>query len=433
MFGSVGGRGRNNARGGNGGGILWMNVTGEIYIDGIVTTRGEDGPADGSGGGSGGSIWMYCKTIKGYGKISANGGSGSMLKSYPGGGGAGGRIAIYFQENFTSPYFVYEARGGSHCGRNWSECSAEAGGPGTVFLYHMVHEHRTLLIHNGDQEPLQSAIKDYDDLSQDGCRAWLLPQSGRHHFARGKHDFHFEELQIYGGGHLAVLTEPVGRNTSLYFKHMIGDRTGTIHVSTNQVMNLFRPKIDIPFNVRVYKEGFLGLAPYTEVHGVQLYIQGILAHIHNLTLHHGGVLWMYHQGRTAQQPHNSYAFDSVRVQDKSLLWALSSPIDESGISIICRSLYVEGGGLLQSTHLTVRSINVTVDDGGLIDASGRGYNVTHPRGTGKYGVINPGMGHTSPLGSSGAGHGGRGGSGKSQKLTGEYKSVVHFWILGIIF
>lgn len=399
-----------------------MNVTGEIYLDGVVSASGENGLKDGSGGGSGGSIWMYCKTIKGYGKIEANGGSGSFSKSLPGGGGAGGRIAIYFQENFTSPYFVYEARGGSTC----TGCSAEAGGPGTVFLYHMIYDHRTLLINNGKQEPLQSAIENYNDLSQDGCRAWLLPQSGRHRFANRKQNFHFEELQIYGGGHLAVLTEPVGRNVSLHFKHMIGDRTGTIHVSTKQVMNLFRPKIDLPFNVRVYKEGFLGLAPYTEVHGVQLYIQGVLAHIHNLTLHHGGVLWMYHEGRTAQQPHNSYTFNSLRIKDKSFVWALSSPVHEVGISITCRLLIIEGGGLLEGTHLTIRSVNVTIDDGGLLDVSGRGYNVTHPRGFGVFGVINPGKGHDSFSGSSGAGHGGRGGSGKSQKLTGKY--LLNFYL-----
>ena len=40
---------------------------------------------------------------------------------------------------------------------------------------------------------------------------------------------------------------------------MIGDRTGAIHVGENQVMDLKRPKIDLPFNVHVYPDGFLGL------------------------------------------------------------------------------------------------------------------------------------------------------------------------------
>ena len=104
----------------------------------------------------------------------------------PAGGGAGGRIAIYFQENETSTYFVYEARGGAARGCQVGKehlCEAEAGGPGTVFLYHMIEEHRTLLIHNGGQKPLVSAIADYNDLRKDGCKAWILPESGKHHFA----------------------------------------------------------------------------------------------------------------------------------------------------------------------------------------------------------------------------------------------------------
>ena len=421
MFGSAGGKGQNGARGGNGGGVLWMNVTGVIDVDGIVSANGEDTPTVGSGGGSGGSIWMYCKKIKGYGKISANGGAGSINPSYPGGGGAGGRIAIYFQENETSTYFVYEARGGAALGCQVDKielCKAEAGGPGTVFLYHMIQTHRTLLIHNGGQKPLVSAIDDYSDLSQDGGRAWLLPESGQHQFAGGQNEYHFEELQIYGGGHLAVLTEPVGQNVSLFFRYMVGDRTGTLHVSENQVMDLHRPEIDIPFSVHVYWGGFLGLAPYTEVHGVTLYISGVLGHIQNMTLHHGGAIWMNHGGKTTNQTNSTFQFDAVRVQDRGLIRAVTSPLNEPGITVIVRALFIEGGGLFHGTRLTVLAENITIDDGGKMAADGLGYNVSHPSGNGLHGVINPGIGATSAYGSSGGGHGGHGGRGKHSSVVG---------------
>jgi hypothetical protein len=39
----------------------------------------------------------------------------------------------------------------------------------------------------------------------DGGRAWILPQSGTSDFANNMYVFQFEELQIYGNGHLAVL------------------------------------------------------------------------------------------------------------------------------------------------------------------------------------------------------------------------------------
>jgi hypothetical protein len=33
---------------------------------------------------------------------------------------------------------------------------------------------------------------------------------------------------------------------------MIGDRTGTVHLGNQQVMDLERPEIDLPFDVQVY-------------------------------------------------------------------------------------------------------------------------------------------------------------------------------------
>lgn len=422
MFGSAGGRGLNNARGGNGGGMLWMNVTNVIDIDGLVTAHGEAG-SNRAGGGSGGSIWMYCKTIKGYGKITANGGNGSMSGSHSGGGGAGGRIAIYFQENKTSTYLIYEARGGSAFGCEFGKehlCKAEAGGPGTVFLYHMIHTHRTLMIHNGGQKPLVSAIKDYNDLTRDGCRAWLLPQSSIHHFAKGQGDFHFEELQIYGGGHLAVLTEPVGKNATLFFNYMIGDRTGTLHVSTNQTMDLQRPEIDLPFSVHVYDKGFLGLAPMTVVHGVTIYVTGTVAYITNMTLHHGGTFWINDGGRTAGELNNTFSFESVRVQDKALVRALTSPVEHHGAVFKVRSLFIEGGGEVWATRFTVLAENITIDDGGLLNANGLGFNNSHPTSNvGLHGIVNVGIGRTSSSGSSGGGHGGRGGRGANAQVVGK--------------
>lgn len=97
IFGSVGGKGWSGIWGGNGGGMLWMNVIGLIDVDGLVLVNGEDVLLlIGSGGGSGGSIWMYCKIIRGYGRIVFNGGVGLSYSLYFGGGGLGGRIVIYF-------------------------------------------------------------------------------------------------------------------------------------------------------------------------------------------------------------------------------------------------------------------------------------------------------------------------------------------------
>jgi hypothetical protein len=42
--------------------------------------------------------------------------------------------------------------------------------------------------------------------------------------------YKFNELQIYGKAQLAVLTDPVESNATIYFDNMIGDRSGAIHL-----------------------------------------------------------------------------------------------------------------------------------------------------------------------------------------------------------
>lgn len=58
--------------GGAGGGMLWLNVTNMIEIDGELRSDGQDAVGDGGGGGSGGSIWMYCRVFRGQGKGISN-------------------------------------------------------------------------------------------------------------------------------------------------------------------------------------------------------------------------------------------------------------------------------------------------------------------------------------------------------------------------
>ena len=55
-----------------------------------------------------------------------------------------------------------------------------------------------------------------------------------------------------------------------------------------QEMDLERPEVDLPFSVRVYEGGFLGLAYDTYVQGVDIYIHGTFAHPDNITIHHEG-------------------------------------------------------------------------------------------------------------------------------------------------
>ena len=234
----------------------------------------------------------------------------------------------------------------------------------------------------------------------------------------GTNKYYFDELQIYGNAHLAVLTNPVGSNASIYFENMIGDRTGAIHVGANQVMDLKRQKIDLPFNVHVYPDGFLGLAPDTYVQDIDIFLNGTLAYVENLTLHHDGNLWLYKRGQTNDLKDSFYEFRFVHVKTGGYIHMITDPVTEYGIHFTTISTHIDGGGLIRGTHLYFMSLNVTIDAGGQLNADYLGYRVEdiNTNDYGIYGIINPGRGYTGLDTASGAGHGGSGARGEGITL-----------------
>jgi hypothetical protein len=137
---SAGSRGgASSAMGGNGGGVIRLNISGAIHLDGIVSASGGSGTASSAsayyGGGSGGSIWLSAGSFSGTGLVRVNGGDG--LLPY-GGGGAGGRIAVTFNTNaFSGLITAYGGRGFQY------------GGAGTIYLKTNQATHALLLIDNG--------------------------------------------------------------------------------------------------------------------------------------------------------------------------------------------------------------------------------------------------------------------------------------------
>ena len=251
------------------------------------------------------------------GNITANGGNGLI----GGGGGAGGRIAIYFWINNT--YLgSYQAHGGDVDTRY----NTEPGGPGTVFLYHQEHQHRTLYVNNnGLESRYVTTISDYNDLSQDSFKAWIHPDAGQHWAALGNFDFRFEEFQIYGNAHFAVLPEPVSKGSNLFFTNMIGDRTGFVHVGPYQIMDLRRTFIDTPFSTYVYDGGYLGLAPDTNLEKVFVHVEGTVDHIVNLTLIQGGELRLYLTGSTNNRARLNYHINGTTIIKANGLINCSAP------------------------------------------------------------------------------------------------------------
>ena len=79
------------------------------------------------------------------------------------------------RDNRTMSDFKYLAYGGVRGNTN-----ANNGGAGTTFIYHMVHEHRTLIVDNNGHKCSDelNIISNYANLpNNDGCRTWILPDS----------------------------------------------------------------------------------------------------------------------------------------------------------------------------------------------------------------------------------------------------------------
>jgi len=132
--------GGHQCRGGSGGGLIIINATNTITINGTLTSNGQNGEAnhdamsgyDGAGG-SGAAIYLTTMEFKGNGTINANGGSGNIN----GGGGAGGRIAIYYTTNAYTGTIT--ATGGT---------GYAYGGAGTTYLKQTSESYGGLIINN---------------------------------------------------------------------------------------------------------------------------------------------------------------------------------------------------------------------------------------------------------------------------------------------
>jgi hypothetical protein len=146
--GSGGGNGSTTPNaGGSGGGIIYLNVLGNIAMQGTMSANGTRGLSTGSGGGAGGSIALTAHNLTGTGIISANGGPGNGF----GGGGGGGRIAIRCLTNSFAGAMT--AFGGT---------STPAGGAGTIYIQTSGQTVPNVLADNGGNAGTNTPL----DLSQ---------------------------------------------------------------------------------------------------------------------------------------------------------------------------------------------------------------------------------------------------------------------------
>ncbi len=106
--------------GGDGGGVIRIDASNEVLVNGLISADG--GSGDGyAGAGSGGSVYITCRTIDGSGTISAAGGigrgNGVNNPNRSAGGGGGGRVSIVYNSTAQglvspAPSIAFDVSGG---------------------------------------------------------------------------------------------------------------------------------------------------------------------------------------------------------------------------------------------------------------------------------------------------------------------------------
>jgi hypothetical protein len=184
LAGSGGGGYSTYSSGGNGGGMIQLNVTSNLLVNGTLAANGGSGSGVGGGGGAGGTVNLNVGGLLGGGVIAANGGEGVIGV---GGGGGGGNIACAFTSNLFSGTFSAGGGGGANFGgaglvylRTNSGAAAiliadNAGHRGTNTPVSAAANSSALVIRNGAMvTPISSALQSVASLLINS-NGWLSP------------------------------------------------------------------------------------------------------------------------------------------------------------------------------------------------------------------------------------------------------------------
>ncbi|XP_010518683.1 PREDICTED: uncharacterized protein LOC104798344 isoform X2 [Tarenaya hassleriana] len=409
-----GGTSATKKTGGNGGGRIKLQFKDTIYLNGTVASDGGDRGEDG-GGGSGGSIHALAVKLKGFGTISSTGGRGW-------GGGGGGRICLdcySIQEDIK-----VTVHGGSSIG-----CPENAGAAGTYFNANLVSlrvgndnmttETETPLL-DFPTRPLWSNIYVENNAKVLVPLLWTRMQVrgqislyrgssivfGLSNFPISEFELVAEELLMSDSiikvfGAFRVVTKMLLMLNSMI--QIDGEGNTVVTSSILEVRNLAvltkNSVITSNANLGVYGQGMLKLTGLGDaIKGQRL----SLSQFYNITVGPGSLL---------QAPLNDDASRNAVTQtlceSSTCPIDLISPPDDCHVNYtlsfslqICRVEDILVSGLVKGSIIQIhRARTVVIANDGLISSSGLGCS----GGIGK--------GHYSNGAGSGAGHGGRGGSG----------------------
>ena len=343
--------------GGIGGGSLRIHSKRTI-IDGRISANGQNAPTGGQrsgcGGGSGGSIWITCDELDGYGSIQARGGTGSTGKA---GGGSGGRVVVNYRDihNYNGSFSV---RGGT---------GLEDGASGTVYLEQGNGTHvtwRKLIVDNeglsrpkavdrkaGNLLNLFSGV--YSDISQVGTVTWL----------KESNNYTFNELVLQGNSHLGFYGNASREHVSLQAHLLSGDRSAVLHIGSLQEVHFRDIDVYFPVNTFVYPHGSLFLPKRVSLREVWMYVNGSVSDSEEYVVDRDGQLHLWSGGNSEGEPEGTFVFVNVSIRARGRLFA-TTLAGHGKMAVQCNRMVINAGGKFISNDVHLTAVNITIDAAG---------------------------------------------------------------------
>eukprot|EP00730_Choanoeca_flexa_P008417 TRINITY_DN12484_c2_g3_i1.p2 TRINITY_DN12484_c2_g3~~TRINITY_DN12484_c2_g3_i1.p2 ORF type:complete len:420 (-),score=73.88 TRINITY_DN12484_c2_g3_i1:3364-4623(-) len=307
----------------------------------------------------------------------------------------------------------------------------EFGGAGTVYIEgtNGTALHRVLRVDNdGAMYPWQFTLVqglrlgpfldgDYGDVREIGGVTWLHPDSDTTEYV-------FEELDIRGNAHVAVLPGLHGTDThphSVDAKAINGDRTGRLHIARNQTVSIDSSDIYFPVSVYLYETGYLNMPGHgrTNLREVFFEINGTFGRSSDITVDVDGRLHLTSRGNSPGLRQGAYKFDHLRIKPHGL-FRVDAHINYTDVEstivpeVESELLFIHAGGNILANWLHLKGKNVEIDKFGEISADFGGYPMTMGRGAGLPTVK---IGGSVGVKGTGGSHGGRGGLSLDRSTT----------------
>ncbi|PIK33353.1 hypothetical protein BSL78_29826 [Apostichopus japonicus] len=442
----------------SGGGVVHLIASQYALLDGEIIADGDDTSVAIAGGGSGGSIWIQANVIAGRGHLSANGGFGGCVpdcdwcdeyrrcrrcRNYKwwqdyncvdscdhssnrkpdgfqyqsvgrycsrerssrvyrvGGGGAGGRIALHSnqQYSFRGSQVAYGGIG-----------YLEYGGAGTIYVSDVTTNgtHRELIVSNRNGEPIREFIP--TNGLDSGRTVALLGSEAQ---------YHFEKVTIQEKSHLLFKPASEGTNVSIGIIH--GDRSGMLHVTAGTPLGIQDSHGPFQTGFRSYSGSDLSLPDVVyldKLYHNDVFIDSVISGVQDLTIGSNINFIVGEEGKTKGAGQSTFELNNLDILTDGYFQSIysSDVIHNPPITMVTMpslslklndSLKMHPGGTIDTNWLEVSAgKEIEIDTAAFIDASGRS---PIPAG----GMLS---GVSSRYGASGGSLGGTGGRGKGQSI-----------------